>query len=28
LDPNIDTRPYRRRIERLWLRPLSKVPKK
>jgi hypothetical protein len=28
LDPNIDTRPYRRRMERLWLRPLSRVPKK
>jgi hypothetical protein len=28
LDPNIDTSPYRRRMERLWLRPLSRVPKK
>jgi hypothetical protein len=28
LDPNIDTRPYRRRMERLWLRPLSRIPKK
>jgi hypothetical protein len=28
LDPNIDTHPYRRRMERLWLRPLSRVPKK
>jgi hypothetical protein len=28
LDPSIDTRPYRRRMERLWLRPLSRVPKK
>jgi hypothetical protein len=28
LDPNIDTRPYRRRMERLWLRSLSRVPKK
>jgi hypothetical protein len=28
LDPNIDTRSYRRRMERLWLRPLSRVPKK
>jgi hypothetical protein len=28
LDPNIDTRPHRRRMERLWLRPLSRIPKK
>jgi hypothetical protein len=28
LDPNIDTLPYKRRMERLWLRPLSRVPKK
>jgi hypothetical protein len=28
LDPNINTRPYRRRMERLWLRPLSRVSKK
>jgi hypothetical protein len=28
LDPNINTHPYRRRMERLWLRPLSRVPKK
>jgi hypothetical protein len=28
LDVNIDTRPNRRRMERLWLRPLSRVPKK
>jgi hypothetical protein len=28
LDPNIDIHPYRRRMERLWLRPLSRVPKK
>jgi hypothetical protein len=28
LDLNIDTRLYRRRMERLWLRPLSRVPKK
>ena len=25
LDPNINTRPYRRRMEQLWLRPLSRV---
>jgi hypothetical protein len=28
LDLNINTRPYRRRMERLWLKPLSRVPKK
>jgi hypothetical protein len=28
LDPNIDTCPYKKRMERLWLRPLSRVPKK
>jgi hypothetical protein len=28
LDPNIDTRPHRRRMEWLWLRPLSRVSKK
>jgi hypothetical protein len=28
LDPNTDTHPYRRMMERLWLRPLSRVPKK
>jgi hypothetical protein len=28
LDLNIDTRPYRRRMGRLWLRPLLRVPKK
>jgi hypothetical protein len=28
LDPNIDTWLYKRRMERLWLRPLSRVPKK
>jgi hypothetical protein len=28
LDPNIDTCPYRRRMERFWLRPLSRVLKK
>ena len=25
LDPNINTRPYKRRIYMLWLRPLSRV---
>jgi hypothetical protein len=28
LDLNIDTHPYKRRMERLWLRPLSRDPKK
>ena len=28
LDPSIDTRPYRRKMYVLWLRPLSRVPKK
>jgi hypothetical protein len=28
LDPNIDTCQYRKRMERLWLRPLSRVLKK
>jgi hypothetical protein len=28
LDLNIDTHPYMRRMERLWLRPLSRVLKK
>ena len=28
LDPNIDTRPYRRRMYVLWLRPLLRVLKK
>jgi hypothetical protein len=28
LDPNINICSYRRRMERLWLRPLSRVPKK
>ena len=28
LDPNIDTRLYRRRMYVLWLKPLSRVPKK
>lgn len=27
LDPNVDVRVDRRRMERLWLRPLSRVPK-
>jgi hypothetical protein len=27
LDPNTDVRAERRRMERLWLRPLSRVPK-
>jgi hypothetical protein len=28
LDPNVDICPYKRRMERLWLRLLSRVPKK
>jgi hypothetical protein len=28
LDPNIDTRPYKRKMERLWLRPLLRILKK
>jgi hypothetical protein len=27
LDPNTNVRTERRRMERLWLRPLSQVPK-